>query len=105
MLLALIFIRDSLHLDFVRVRNLLTAEDVSFAVTSEYTDAFEGPADGARARSIFADGRKRVLAPDSKGHRLALHILLSPKDQDRRNVREVHFYTLPDHHAERWDWR
>jgi hypothetical protein len=34
-----------------------TLEDVSFAVVSEYTP----PKDAARARSIFADGRKRVL--------------------------------------------
>jgi hypothetical protein len=33
------------------------AEDVSFCVTSEYTP----PQDAARARSLFADGRKRVL--------------------------------------------
>ena len=59
---ALIFIRD--YLDFVRVRNLLTAEDVSFAVTSEYTDQ----RDAARARSIFADGRKRVLLVTERAH-------------------------------------
>ena len=80
---ALIFIRD--YLDFVRVRNLLTAEDVSFAVTSEYTD----PRDAARARSIFADGRKRVLLVTERAHFYFRRRI--------RGVREVHFYSLPDH--------
>ena len=80
---ALIFIRD--YLDFVRVRNLLTAEDVSFAVTSEYTD----PRDAARARSIFADGRKRVLLVTERAHFYFRRRI--------RGVQEVHFYSLPDH--------
>ena len=80
---ALIFIRD--YLDFVRVRNLLTAEDVSFAVTSEYTDQ----RDAARARSIFADGRKRVLLVTERAHFYFRRRI--------RGVREVHFYSLPDH--------
>ena len=79
---ALIFIRG--YFDFVRVRNLLTAEDVSFAVTSEYTD----PRDAARARSIFADGRKRVLLVTERAHFYFRRRI--------RGVREVHFYSLPD---------
>ena len=54
---ALVFVRS--YFDFVRVRNLLTAEDVSFAVASEYTP----PKDAARARSIFADGGASVHSP------------------------------------------
>lgn len=59
---ALVFVRS--YFDFVRVRNLLTSEDVSFAVLSEYTP----PKDAARARSIFADGRKRVLLVTERAH-------------------------------------
>lgn len=59
---ALVFVRS--YFDFVRVRNLLTSEDVSFAVVSEYTP----PKDAARARSIFADGRKRVLLVTERAH-------------------------------------
>lgn len=59
---ALVFVRS--YFDFVRVRNLLTSEDVSFAVVSEYTP----PKDAARARSIFADGRKRVLLITERAH-------------------------------------
>ena len=80
---ALVFVRS--YFDFVRVRNLLTAEDVSFAVTSEYTP----PRDAARARSIFADGRKRVLLVTERAHFFFRRRI--------RNVREVHFYSLPEH--------
>ena len=41
----------------MRVRNALTAEDVSFAVLSEYV----GAKDANRARTLFQDGRKKVL--------------------------------------------
>ena len=79
---ALVFVPS--YFDFVRVRNALTAHEVSFAVASEYTP----PRDAARARTLFADGRKRVLLVTERAH-----------FYHRRKVRgvtEVHFYALPE---------
>jgi U3 small nucleolar RNA-associated protein 25 len=72
------------YLDFVRVRNALTKAEVSFCVNSEYTDL----KNGARARSLFADGRKRVLLVTERAHFYHRRRI--------RGVREVFFYSLPD---------
>ena len=79
---SLVFVPE--YFDFVRVRNLLTAEDVSFCVTSEYTP----PRDAARARSLFVDGRKRVLLVTERAHFYHRRRI--------RGVREVHFYGVPE---------
>jgi U3 small nucleolar RNA-associated protein 25 len=79
---SLLFVRS--YLDFVRVRNALTKAEVSFCVNSEYTDL----KNGARARSLFADGRKRVLLVTERAHFYHRRRI--------RGVREVFFYSLPD---------
>ena len=71
------------YFDFVKVRNLLTECEVSFAVASEYTP----PRDAARARTIFADGRKRVLLVTERAHFYHRRKV--------KGVREVIFYGLP----------
>ena len=79
---SLVFVPS--YFDFVRVRNLLTEHEVSFAVASEYTP----PRDAARARTLFADGRKKVLLVTERAH-----------FYHRRKVRgvtEVYFYALPE---------
>ena len=79
---SLVFVPS--YFDFVRVRNALTAHEVSFAVASEYTP----PRDAARARTLFADGRKKVLLVTERAH-----------FYHRRKVRgvtEVYFYALPE---------
>ncbi|MDA9098343.1 def/UTP25 family protein [bacterium] len=73
------------YFDFVRVRNLLTETELSFAVASEYTP----PRDAARARTIFADGRKRVLLVTERAHFYHRRKV--------KGVREVVFYGPPEH--------
>ncbi|CEG00295.1 Digestive organ expansion factor, predicted [Ostreococcus tauri] len=75
----------SSYFDFVRVRNLLTKEDVSFAVNSEYTE----PREAARARTLFADGRKRVLLLSERAHFYFRRRI--------KGAREICFYSLPEH--------
>jgi U3 small nucleolar RNA-associated protein 25 len=82
---SLLFVRS--YLDFVRVRNALTKAEVSFCVNSEYTDA----KNAARARSLFADGRKRVLLVTERAHFYHRRRI--------RGAREVFFYSLPDREA------
>ena len=72
------------YFDFVRARNALTRAEVSFAVASEYTP----PRDAARARTLFADGRKRVLLVTERAHFYYRRKV--------RNVREVYFYGVPE---------
>ena len=79
---SLVFVPS--YFDFVRVRNALTAHEVSFAVASEYTP----PRDAARARTLFADGRKRVLLVTERAHFYHRRKI--------RGVNEVHFYALPE---------
>ena len=79
---SLVFVPS--YFDFVRVRNALTAHEVSFAVASEYTP----PRDAARARTLFADGRKRVLLVTERAHFYHRRKV--------RGVNEVHFYALPE---------
>ena len=75
----------SSYFDFVRVRNLLTKEEVSFAVNSEYTE----PREAARARTLFADGRKRVLLLSERAHFYFRRRV--------KGAREICFYSLPEH--------
>jgi U3 small nucleolar RNA-associated protein 25 len=75
----------SSYFDFVRVRNLLTKEDVSFAVNSEYIE----PREAARARTLFADGRKRVLLLSERAHFYFRRRI--------KGAREICFYSLPEH--------
>ena len=75
----------SSYFDFVRVRNLLTKEEVSFAVNSEYTE----PREAARARTLFADGRKRVLLLSERAHFYFRRRI--------KGAREICFYSLPEH--------
>ena len=79
---ALVFVPE--YFDFVRVRNALTAEDVSFAVLSEYV----GAKDANRARTLFQDGRKKVLLVTERAHFYQRRRI--------RGAREVHFYAPPE---------
>ena len=79
---SLVFVPS--YFDFVRVRNLLTEHEVSFAVASEYTP----PRDAARARTLFADGRKKVLLVTERAHFYHRRRV--------RGVNEVYFYALPE---------
>ena len=72
------------YFEFVRVRNLLMDREVSFAINSEYIDI----AEAARARTLFADGRKRCLLLSERAY-----------FYQRRNIRGVNsvfFYSLPE---------
>ena len=72
------------YFEFVRVRNLLVDREVSFAINSEYIDI----AEAARARTLFADGRKRCLLLSERAY-----------FYQRRNIRGVNsvfFYSLPE---------
>jgi len=75
----------SSYFDFVRIRNLLTKEEVSFAVNSEYTE----PREAARARTLFADRRKRVLLLSERAHFYFRRRI--------KGAREICFYSLPEH--------
>ena len=71
------------YFEFVRVRNLLVDREVSFAINSEYIDI----AEAARARTLFADGRKRCLLLSERAYSL-------PKAQHpRRQLRLLLFLT------------
>jgi U3 small nucleolar RNA-associated protein 25 len=73
------------YFDFVRVRNFLKAESASFLALSEYTDR----GDAARARTYFADGRKRVLVYTERAQFYNRHRL--------RGAKDIFFYQLPEH--------
>ena len=73
------------YFDFVRVRNFLRAESASFLGLSEYTER----ADMARARSYFADGRRRVLLYTERAQFYNRHRI--------RGVKDILFYQLPEH--------
>jgi U3 small nucleolar RNA-associated protein 25 len=73
------------YFDFVRVRNFLRAESASFLGLCEYTER----ADMARARSYFADGRRRVLVYTERAQFYNRHRL--------RGVKDIWFYQLPEH--------
>jgi U3 small nucleolar RNA-associated protein 25 len=73
------------YFDFVRVRNFLRAESASFLGLCEYTER----ADMARARSYFADGRRRVLVYTERAQFYNRHRI--------RGVKDILFYQLPEH--------
>jgi U3 small nucleolar RNA-associated protein 25 len=73
------------YFDYVRVRNFLRAESASFLGLCEYT----ARGDMARARSFFADGRRRVLLYTERAQFYSRHRV--------RGVRDVLFYQLPEH--------
>jgi len=73
------------YFDFVRVRNFLRAEFASFLGLCEYTER----ADMARARSYFADGRRRVLVYTERAQFYNRHRI--------RGVKDIWFYQLPEH--------
>ena len=73
------------YYDFVRVRNFLRAEAASFLGLCEYTER----ADMARARSYFADGRRRVLLYTERAQFYNRHRI--------RGVKDIVFYQLPEH--------
>ena len=70
------------YFDFVRVRNLLTTKDVSFAVNSEYTSCLQGRRTcplhlcrQAQARAT-ADGSRALLLPPLRGVRMFFYSLM-----------------------------
>ena len=73
------------YFDFVRVRNFLRSESASFLGLCEYTER----ADMARARSYFADGRRRVLVYTERAQFYNRHRI--------RGVKDILFYQLPEH--------
>lgn len=75
------------YFDFVRVRNFLRSEAADFAGLCEYTER----GDMARARTLFAEGRIRVLLYTERAQFYNRHHL--------RGVKDVLFYQLPEHGA------
>ncbi|KAK9841329.1 hypothetical protein WJX74_004003 [Apatococcus lobatus] len=76
----------SSYFDFVRLRNWLAEQDgASWGAVSEYTEAPEV----ARARSLFAKGRTRILLYTERLHFYFRHHL--------RGVQDIVFYQLPEH--------
>ncbi|KAI8107879.1 hypothetical protein M9435_002906 [Picochlorum sp. BPE23] len=73
------------YFDFVKVRNYLRQEAASFVTLSEYSDT----KDMARARSYFADARRRVLVYTERAQFYNRHRI--------RGIRDIYFYQLPDH--------
>jgi U3 small nucleolar RNA-associated protein 25 len=73
------------YFDYVRVRNFLRAENASFLGLCEYTDR----GDMARARSYFADGRRRVLLYTERAQFYNRHRI--------RGLKDILFYQLPEH--------
>jgi len=73
------------YFDFVRVRNYLREQAASFVTLSEYSDR----KDMARARSYFADGRRRVLVYTERAQFYNRHRI--------RGIKDIYFYQLPQH--------
>ncbi|ODV89730.1 hypothetical protein CANCADRAFT_20476, partial [Tortispora caseinolytica NRRL Y-17796] len=74
------------YIDFVRLRNYMKKNSVglpSFESVSEYSSG----ADIARARTLFADGRKHVLLYTWRAHHYRRYML--------KGVRKVVMYSLP----------
>ena len=73
------------YFDFVKVRNFLRSETASFVALCEYTTQ----KDMARARSYFADNRRRVLLYTERAQFYNRHRI--------RGIKDVYFYQLPEH--------
>lgn len=73
------------YFDFVKIRNYLKQEAASFVTLSEYSTT----KDMARARSYFADNRRRVLVYTERAQFYNRHRI--------RGIQDVYFYQLPDH--------
>lgn len=73
------------YFDYVKVRNYLREQAASFVGLCEYTDV----KDMARARSYFADGRRRVLIYTERAQFFNRHLI--------RGIKDIFFYQLPEH--------
>ncbi|XP_047668899.1 U3 small nucleolar RNA-associated protein 25 homolog [Tachysurus fulvidraco] len=71
------------YFDFVRVRNFLKKEDVSFCVISEYSER----AEVSRARHFFSKGEKQFLLFSERFHFY--------KRSTIRGIQNIIFYALP----------
>ncbi|KAF7710780.1 U3 small nucleolar RNA-associated protein 25 homolog [Silurus meridionalis] len=71
------------YFDFVRVRNFLRKEDMSYAVISEYTPK----SDVSRARHYFSKGEKQFLLFSERFHFYKRYTI--------RGIQNVIFYALP----------
>lgn len=80
---VMIFVRS--YFDFVRLRNKLDEENADFVALSEYTDRSEAD----RYRSFFANGTKRILLYSERAHFYFRYRF--------KGIRDVVFYSLPDH--------
>ena len=80
---VLIFARS--YFDFLRLRRKLDDENADFAALSEYTER----SDADRIRSHFASGKTRILLYSERAHFYFRYKL--------KGVRDVVFYSLPDH--------
>ncbi|ORZ38960.1 hypothetical protein BCR44DRAFT_1428139, partial [Catenaria anguillulae PL171] len=72
------------YFDFVRLRNYMDDADYDFEVISEYTDQ----SDKARARTLFFQGRTRILVYTERTHFFQRLVL--------KGALHVVFYGLPD---------
>ena len=79
----LIFVRS--YFDFVRLRKKLDEENANFVALSEYTERSQAD----RYRSLFANGTKRILLYSERAQFYFRYRF--------RGIRDIIFYSLPDH--------
>lgn len=74
----------SSYFDFVRLRNYLKAENVSFCLLGEYTKQ----SDISRARAWFFHGKRRIMLYTERAHFYHRYKI--------RGIKELIFYSLPE---------
>ncbi|KAI5074322.1 hypothetical protein GOP47_0010283 [Adiantum capillus-veneris] len=79
-----IMIFVSAYFDFVRLRNFLKAENVSFCLLGEYTKQ----SDISRARAWFFHGKRRLMLYTERAHFYHRYKI--------RGIKELIFYSLPE---------
>ncbi|ODQ67287.1 DUF1253-domain-containing protein [Nadsonia fulvescens var. elongata DSM 6958] len=79
---TLIFI--SSYMDFVRLRNYMDEQAMSFAAVCEYTST----PDVSRARTLFANGKKKIMLYTERFHHFRRYEL--------RGVKNILMYSLPE---------
>ncbi|XP_024536917.1 U3 small nucleolar RNA-associated protein 25 [Selaginella moellendorffii] len=80
---TMLFVRS--YFDFVRLRNFLKAESASFCLLGEYTKS----SDVSRSRTWFFHGQRRIMLYTERAHFYHRYQI--------RGIRELIFYSLPDH--------
>lgn len=74
----------SSYFDFVRLRNYLKAENMSFCLLGEYTKQ----SDISRARAWFFHGKRRIMLYTERAHFYHRYKI--------RGIKELVFYSLPE---------